>query len=129
VPVEFAKYEGRIGVILSILVFTLIPAFFELIYTTTCHVKPLIVIFAITSYLSLVVVAWHKMRFLRENPREAGLVCMLSCVFIYEVVLFWLLISLLSLTLHSATYGFEIIWTAAGFTTMIGVALKFKFSG
>ena len=47
VPVELAKVESHYGIILSLIAFTLVPAFFESIYNTTSHVKgkPLLVIF------------------------------------------------------------------------------------
>ncbi|KAF3333954.1 hypothetical protein FCM35_KLT01645 [Carex littledalei] len=129
VPVELAKVESRYGIILSLIAFTLIPAFFESIYHTTSHVKPLIVIFAVTSYVSLLVTAWHKMRFLRAEPNDVEMVYISTGFFILEVVLFSILITFESLTLPSVPCAFEICWTVLGFVITSCVLLEFKFYG
>ncbi|XP_078178679.1 uncharacterized protein LOC144572873 [Carex rostrata] len=129
VPAELAKLEGRCGIILLLIAFTLIPGFFELIYNTTSHAKPLIVIFAVTSYVSLIVVSWHKMRFLRAEPYHVEMVYLFAFTFIMEVIAGWGLVALVSLTLHSVIYALEIFWTILGFIITICVVLKFKFYG
>lgn len=129
VPVELAKVESRYGIILSLIAFTLIPAFFESIYNTTSHVRPLLVIFAVTSYASLLVTAWHKMRFLRAEPDDAEMVYTCTGTFILEVVAFFVLVVFASLALPSVTYAIEIVWTILGFVITSSVLLKFKFYG